>query len=145
MLSAWSGEQWDRFVVDQLVADQSVFGVDPSMISMPQASAADLGFVGGLYLRQVAVPVARADDAADADAKKPKPAPSERSWLVEGPRADVEKLMQRVAAFARRSGYKIDNGEVAGVVPSPSRQQQPSGADAASARVLLRFRTLPRK
>ena len=75
---------------------------------------------------------------------------AERTWLVEGRRADVQTLLARLAAFARDRQWTLRNGEtLAPAEPPVAPPTSPVGVDAGAAatdslRVVLRIRLRPR-
>lgn len=115
----------------------------------------------------VAKPGEKAKDK-DAGAKDDAAAPAgltERAWLIEGDRKDVEALLARVAAFARARSWTLQRGEmpgpverrvaanetveqVAGGIPASeslaARAQPGVGPLADRVQVVLRVRLRPR-
>lgn len=83
---------------------------------------------------RLAVPPARAQNGVehkdehkkDKEASEPS---SERLWLVDGPEADVQALVQHLSTIARRDGVAFATGEV-GLRPAAPSTQLESGARA---------------
>ncbi|MCA8976615.1 MAG: hypothetical protein KDC98_17980 [Planctomycetes bacterium] len=87
--------------------------------------------------------------------------PAEHGWLVEGPKSEVQQLIRHLAVLAKERDYELANGELQVVLsngPPAEREGEGQGVpvvDPSAAgdrpdadpptRVVLRFRTLPRK
>jgi hypothetical protein len=55
--------------------------------------------------------------------------PSDRIWIVEGTKEDVEVMLRRLAAFADAGGMRLRTGEAKGLpplLPSPEASIEPS-------------------